>query len=623
MNFTGSELTVKRNFYTQTGEFGFGVSCIVDNTTGAYRFGVTGAQGALEFRLESGRLYYQNQFIHTYQSDEEFLIEAQFTSGAANVLKDGAAMIYGAPKATGLFDYFYMMRATPDLGAAFSLNISGNNLPSYTVSNRGYLLTSGQDAVTGYFINQSAFPVRVFDSQMQASADYLFGKLAGTINGAGTGTFAYTGDYDVIDFSSPILTTFNTNFADVDVLFSIVDARAFNRFVFLTAPTDFGLNSDNTLERTVSWQNYSGGFVTNAFDASLTFSLKYVTGSGTFSSSSFGGSVPYTGQVFGSFAKSGLLTGAVVFPTGDADSTGVYSISLSQFGWATGRATGFFSGLGTGLASGIGYTGRAISAFTGLYTGFIYGGSGTLQVNSAVTGLPVGPAYSLDYTSYTNATGFLNLSGMSLGSSFYLGSFSSPLVKGVQFVNETGLVYYLSGAPQHMVNGVYDGGIINLTATPQGVLGNGIQIQEYQCEQGAGLYAFSSFLTGGTANGTTGDAVVSIGTFTGAPGFTITGSGAYVLNVAGTGQGTFLYTRTFTGAWDFYTGIDADNLVSLKAPGQFNGNTISGSGSFSPNSQMTIRIINRNDGLTTDQAQLIITGTDVLNAINQTLTTYA
>lgn len=282
MTFTGSELTIKRNFFTQTGEFGLSVGCTVDNTSGRYQFGLSGAQGTIEFSLESGRLYYQNQFLHTYAANETFLIEAQFTSGTVNVIKDAAPLVYGAPKATGAFDYFYLTRTNDSLGATIDLNISGNSIPTYTITQQGYLAYSGQNAVTGYFVNQSPYPIRVFDSTIQASADYEFGKLAGFVSSSGS--FAYSGDFDAIDFSQPILTTFNTNFANIDILFSISDVRSLNRFVQLTSPTDLSFNSDGQIPRTVSWLNYSGGFVTD-FPTQLTFALKYVSGDDFYSDS--------------------------------------------------------------------------------------------------------------------------------------------------------------------------------------------------------------------------------------------------------------------------------------------------------------------------------------------------
>jgi len=617
MNFTGSELTIKRNFYTQTGAFGFVLGCIVDNGTGSYQFGISGQQGKIEFKLQSGKLIYENQFIHSYRPNTEFIIEAQFTSGSSNVIKDESPLLFGQPKATGNFDYFYFTRASSDLGATFNLQISGNNLPQYLITDKGYILSSGQNAVTGYFLNQSAFPINVFNSEIQATANYDFGKLKNNIAGYSSGLFAFSGDFDVIDFSEPILTTFNTNYNDTSVLFNIIDARTYNKFIFLTAPNSFTYNSDNVIERTVTWQNYSGGVVTNNYSGELFFALKYVDGSGTFTDNNFATNVPYTGIGYGNYSEFGTITGQTSFVTGNSELSGIYTISFSQNAWATGAATGVFSIAGTGLASGIGYTGLATSQITGFATGFIYDGSGTLSLNQIFTGYSVGSAYSLDYASYTNATGYLNISGMSLGFSFYIGNLATPIIKGVQFINETGLIYYLSGAPQHLVNGVYNNNYITLTSLYSGTLGNGIFVQENDCSQGAGFYSYSSFLTGGTNNGTTGVVVVPIQTFSGATQITITGSGDYAKFISNTGNGIFTYTRSFTGSWDFATGVDGNNLVSLKNTNQYNSNIFSGSGFFAPNSSMTVRITNLSDQVEIDVAQFIISGQEVLNPINQ------
>lgn len=278
MLFSGSELVVKRNFYTQTGNYGFAIDCTVDNTSGQYLFGLTGAAGTLEFKLESGRIYYNNQFIHSYKAYQEFSLEAQFTSGTYNIIKNNSALIYGGSKSTGHFDYFYFKRANASLGAEFNVQISGNNEPTYSITNQGYLLSSGQNAVTGYFSNQGAFPINIFNSNIQATQNYTFGKLVSNINGGSSGSFAYSGNFDTIDISQPILTTFNSNYNDIDMLFTINDARSLNRFVYLTAPTDFTFNDSDILQRSVSYLNYSGGVPVTNYDANLYFSIKYVSG---------------------------------------------------------------------------------------------------------------------------------------------------------------------------------------------------------------------------------------------------------------------------------------------------------------------------------------------------------
>ncbi len=282
MQFTGTDLTLKRSFYTQSGTYGFVADVTVDNTTGLYRFGLSGAQGMLEFTLNSGRLSYGQQFLHAYQSYRAFSIEAQFTSGAANIIKDGAALVYGAPKATGNYDTFYFTRANAGMAGAFDVEISGNSIPSFAVSQKGYLLTSGQGGVTGYFANQSVFPLRVFDSSIQATQHYDFGKLKTTIGAGQTGIFAYSGDWDALDLSQPILTTFNTSYQDSTVLFTITDARTLSKFVYLTAPTSFTFNTTGILTSNVIYLNYSGGFVTDAYQTSLVFQLRYQTGYETF-----------------------------------------------------------------------------------------------------------------------------------------------------------------------------------------------------------------------------------------------------------------------------------------------------------------------------------------------------
>lgn len=282
MQFTGSELTLKRAFYTQSGVYGFAADIVVDNTSGRYQFGLTGAGGSIDFTLNSGRLYYGSQYLSTYRSYEEFSIEGRFTSGSANLIKGGQPLAYNAPKATGYFDYFYFSRANPGMAASFDVRVSGDSTPTFSITQLGYLFASGQEGVTGYFANQSPFPLRVFDSSIQATQNYTFGKLAATIGAPGSGTFTYSGDWDALDLSQPILTTFNTSYQDTTILFTIVDSRTLNKFVYLTGPTDFTFNSTGILNRDVSYLNYSGGVVVGNYNTDLVFRLTYATGQETF-----------------------------------------------------------------------------------------------------------------------------------------------------------------------------------------------------------------------------------------------------------------------------------------------------------------------------------------------------
>jgi hypothetical protein len=121
MQFTGSLLNLLRNFYTQTGNFGFALTCTTDNTSGNYSFGVSGSQYNLGFSMNSGQIYYGNTFIHSYQANNQFSFEVQVNTGNFNVIKDGVPMMYGATKPTGFFNYFYFQRSGAGLNAVFDL----------------------------------------------------------------------------------------------------------------------------------------------------------------------------------------------------------------------------------------------------------------------------------------------------------------------------------------------------------------------------------------------------------------------------------------------------------------------------------------------------------------------
>lgn len=282
MEFTGSLLTLKRNIYPQTGNYNFSMSCTVDNTSGTYFFGLSGNGNNIEFKLESGKIYFDNKFIHSYQAYQDFSIASDITNSKINISKNDIPIIFGFDKPTGYYEYFYFKRSKPGLSATFDLRISGDNIPRYSIQNNGYLVSTGQNAVTGYFSNLSNFPIKVFDSSIDTQELFSFGKLAGSIANLSSGSFAYTGDYQSLDISQPISTTFNTNFGDILMLFTITDLTAVDGFVLLQDITDFTLDSNDALNRDITYTNYSGGFVTTGFNTQLSFVLDYISGSGVF-----------------------------------------------------------------------------------------------------------------------------------------------------------------------------------------------------------------------------------------------------------------------------------------------------------------------------------------------------
>lgn len=639
MIFTGSELIQKRNFYTQTGVFGFEFSCLVDNTSGTYHFGLSGSNGTLDFRLEGGKIWYQDQFIHSYRTNEQFIVEAQFTTGHSNILKNDVALVYGNPKNTGAFDYFYISRQNDQISAVWDLNISGNNLPTYSITTLGYLLSSGQQGVTGYFINTSAWPIRVFNSEIQASQNYQFGSLVSNLGSLQTGTFAYSGDFDSFNLTQPILTTFNTNFDDTSILFTIIDARTRDKFVYLTAPTDFSFNQAGQLARSISWLNYSGGVVTNNYNTNLSISLTYVSGTGIFAGGT--GITPYSTTVIGQFAKSGLMTGFVTTPTGN--------FIVTTTGWATGVTTGFFSGMGTGLASGLNYTGLAVGIFTGYQTGFVFDGSGTLNLTYPLVGISLSGSSLNSTGAAVYATGYIDVSSIPAdGTHFFfiinpngtdyedspICQFaaspvpsshscdnSDPQFPFSSFQTTTDLVKCMSGATLLGVNGIVRStNIVDLTATVAGTSSNVIAITggEFLGSDPITMPG-SGFMSGGKgAIGPTGLAVIPIGVFTGSQSIVITGSGIYNKIISGSIPG--FYTKTFTGSWDLLTGVDTNSMISLENLGQFNQTTISGIGICPPNSSIIMQVVHNIVDTNQDACQLVISGIDILNPINQILT---
>jgi len=617
MQFTGTQLNKRRNFYTQNGNFGVSVDFSVDNPSGRYEFGVSGTSN-LSLILESGQIKYDGLFIQSYIPFNNYSVLFEVTDDKLNYIQNDNEIIYGLNKPTGDYNYFYFNRGSTGINAEFDFYLSGKNLPNYNIDQIGFRFNSGQQEVTGNFANVSGYDINLFNSTAQGLQNLTYGFATGFFTSGQSTKFRYSGDFTNFNYNQPITTWFYTNFGNVGVNFKIVDTSTLDRFVLLDELPQFTFNADNEINRQLFYSNYSGSNLTDAFDADLIFKLEYLDGSGAFIVDNFAQSAHFTANAYGNFLESGIVTGQTSIITGDSEVSGLYTVSFNRFQWATGAATGYFSGNGTGLASGLNYTGLAYGGFTGFVTGLVRDGSGTFIFdNILATGHPINPLLSINYTGYSNATGFLDLSGLSLGSSFFIGIESTPLVNGLQFSNQTGLIYYLSGAPQHKVNSRIDGSIILLESLFSGEAGNGIFIRNFECNNG-GLMNYTPFLTGGINFGTTGSEVYSINQpFSGLISTVGTGSGNYILSVTDDLPGSFSFTRTFTGAWDLFTGLSQASLI--KVP-EINDSLISGRATLNPNSSIIFQINHSDSSFNIDSVKFTVTGTDVLNPLITTIT---
>jgi hypothetical protein len=276
--------------------------------------------------------------------------------------------------------------------------------------------------------------------------------LTGIINGSGTGAFSFGSDFSSFDFTQPILTTFNTNFSNIMVQFSITDMRAANAFVLLDTISDFSFNSSNLINRNLSYTNFSGGYQAN-FNTNLSFSLSLVNGQS--------GTAGWTGNA--------IITGA-------------------------------YSCFGSGTSTGMGFTGVTSGTMTGLMTGFDYAGSGVFYLSGVMTGYgsPQAPIFS---------TGWVNISNVQLFEELQFGIpmiYPKPgggsatniwpwmecypgYVSGYAFLTLSDFVHNLSGSPNAIQNyphkSFYMGGIIGggnnilLTASQSGgATGNSIWV---------------------------------------------------------------------------------------------------------------------------------------------------
>jgi hypothetical protein len=610
MIFTGTQLISKRNFYTQNSNFGVNFEFSVDSSTEKYEVGLTGSN-SISLRLESGKILYNGIFLHNYIPNYNYNVFMGITDNNINISKDDIELIWGGTKETGNYDYFFFKRHSTGSNAQFDFSISGTNTPSYSIDNVGYYLNTGQEQVTGLFKNISGFDIRIFESNAFSPQNLSFSGISGFISNGQNKAFSYRGNLREFDYTQPIFTTFNTSIGALNINFKIVNTTELDKFILLDEITDFSFNSDNEINRNLSYINYSGGIGGADFPTNLFFQLSYLSGSGNFIVNDFAQNARFTADAFGNFLESGTVTGIASISTGNSNISGAYIINFDSFQWATGSATGFFSGLGTGISSGFNYTGLAYGNFTGLATGLIYDGSGTLQFDNAnLIGVSIGESYSINYTGYVNATGYLNLSGLFNNDVIYVGVESTPIIKGLQYFNSTGLVSYLNSNAEHKVTATTVGEVIYLNPRFSGSLGNGIFVRELDCNLG-NMAGYSSLLTGGENYGTTGNTVYAVSNFTGAINTVITGSGSYILPVTAIKPGEFTFNRTFTGSWDLYTGLAGLPLVAVQ---KFD-DVISGRGDFQPNSSMVFQIKHQDSEFNSEGVVLLISGGGVLNPI--------
>ncbi len=616
MNFTGTTNTIVRNIYPQTNEAGATISLIVDNPTGLYQFGFSGTSGTLLISFSDGKMIGPNgEYFSSYQAGKNISLELDATATNYNLWKSDIPHCAALPRTNtgGYYDYFIMTRPSINDNIDFDVNIVGDNEPIVLIDNLGYLFTTGQREVTGYFRNSGRYYVNIFDSAAINLQNLTFSGLRGVVQPGAISGFRYIGNYNGFNFTNPIPTTFNTNFNDISVDFYVIDLTTGDRSVFIN-PTDFAFDLNNQVNRTIGYSCYSGGILSD-YPAHLNFALNYVSGSGTFTIDNFATQVSYSTIGYGNIIESGLLTGNFYSVTGDQYVTGLYTISGTQFQWAVGTFSKFFSGTSLGYGTGLGYSGLAISDFTGNISATILDGSGTFLFNSEVTGLPVkGTTTSFFYPNYNNATGYLDISPLLPGDTIYIATSGTPIVNGFQYHNITGLSGYLNSNTNTHKSFVSSGTTttLYLRSTISGSLGNNIYISPNSCNVGQ-LSNYSPFLSSGIDIGSTGVGVVAVGIFTGQVVTVITGSGDYSALMTGRKDGIFTYTKTFTGQWDIITGNLTNTGISLKTNPNFNTTGISGSGLFPANSYFTIQIIHRYNPYSQDAAQLIISGDYVVD----------
>ena len=723
MQFTGTELSHFRNFYTQNDNFEVDVNFIVDNTTGHYVFGLTGSNTNFKFDLISGKIYDPNGlFVHSYLPNENVNLQLQITSDSYNIYKNNIPLVLGNNKSNQDYNQFFFNRQYNTDSATFDVYISGQNQPNIYFDQNAYLLSTGQNMVTGQIINNGDYDYRVFNSISNNSQNLSYNNFTGIIPPGSTDYFIYSGDFTNFDFTAPTFPTFYTNYDYNTFNFYIVNTVNANPFVLMQPITNYSFNGNNQFIRTISYNNYSSGLLSNSFNADFYFQLDFISGftgvpfvSGALTGNFYGQGSGYieidgfTGITSGGFV--GQVTGY-----GEGSSTfqftgNVTGLNVGSQGEAT-IATGFIDLSNIYLTGQYSFDDRRSQAYPAIYygnfidnnvpveydpilwfmvpfqsptannsqdlidilssdtkygmTGQIYSdeiyATGWIDISNIKTG-----DYTMTYPFPAYNQEFLTKGGFDSPSNSYF-STSSGFAQALNYFT-TGTLVQNYGTNILWITGQrVDDNIINLFATKPGSLGNSIELVLHSSISGtvtgsnydyklSGVRLQGGFsppiylaaLQSGVA-GNSGYLGVSLenygfwgttlGYITGTNFYSGPGHNEYshpiMLNsislIGGSdgegGPSGILFTgyidQTITGilpitgyisSWNFLTGLNPNNLASLKTDGNYDKFSISGSGQFTPNNSFSLQI--NNNGMTGNIMKLTISGDNIYNPISQ------
>lgn len=546
----------KRNFYTQTGAFSFGFDLQIDSLSGSVEIGFSGFNKT-NWSFLSGKIYdFNNNFVGTYDNNPT-TISGTISSQTVDYYINGYPVAFGEKRPTGFLDYFYINPINNN--AVMDLIINGT-MPNYTITSF-IPFNSNSSILTGQITNNS-LPFKIFSGSFLG--DTSKANLSGVPTGIITGTVPFYITQTGITGNTTFPISFYTNFGIITPSISGVGTPNLENAFFLQAVGNPNVTNNGSTIYICSFYNPTG-------DMNIFPSLSLVSGAGNIS-----GLVPMTGFY------SGILTGNIIGSgnvskffnvTGSGlGGTGFISDTITNFQYATGMQSFFYSIPATGIGATGEFTGIATGNITGIITGIIPSENGIISLSGLFSGTPI--VSIAPNTGYITATGSIILNSPRNGDTIYVNGPTNSLVYGSNFSTVAELSNLLNSNPnKYSVTTTYAANSIFVSAIQSGVLGNAVSMI-LPAHDSSGITVSSTGLQGGQDLGIN-TVVTANSQFSGYLNNIFTGSGTYSKFVTGTIVGIasgLVGTKTFTGTWDFKTGLSSTLLTSYRDNQFISGN---------------------------------------------------
>lgn len=560
------ESKIKRNLYGQTGNFQFNSILSIESLFGGVNIGVSGYtydNNILKINTycNSGKIFDDSgRFVGVYSPNKIFNISGNLTSRRYDLFIDNKPVSFGNIKQTGVINYFYISPVNTSCSYSFLANGERPNLLAGNV----YCETGSPG--TGYITNNTNLPVRIFSGDIiNITNDSVF-----SLSGLFTGNLINSEVYNIIPKGRESLGDYNVNLR----LYTNGGTIDYPVFISITGneppliPYISKINGMNTIYHGQT-RSYTSDIKYLKDDGlPILISLNHISGSGHYYTN-IDVLSGYSGNLYGYIFNTGILA---EYLTGIGTGQGG---QLNNIG--TGFSSGYISGVFTyarggfvwpytvpvtGYGTGLSYSGLGTGFYNGHVTGYIIGDSGTYLIDESGNNF-----YTRNVSNLLNvyATGFIHGSGQiyyNTPSSFdklYIRANQDAIINNFHYTNRASLVSYLNN----------NTGIYWVTAAESGanaITISGIRGTETDVDIGVDSSNLGNMtvsgprLYGGVDIGIGNINLITLDSVTGYLNHTFTGSGYYNSTGQGYiyGSGNIIdYTKTFTGTWNLFTGLDS------------------------------------------------------------------